>query len=306
MSNPSSPGWYENPDNPDELRYFDGILWTSNTTPLRTRQHQGPVTPPAEGASTPMAPTPSGQPPQNPYGQPGQQGQQPPPNPYGQPGQQNPYGQPPQGQWGQQPGHNPYGQPPQVPQRPSPTAKVPGQPELASYGLRVVAYLVDLIVVGFLSLIFGGYFLWQALAPVAERLNSAMASNDFQAMSQAVAEMELRWLAAFIAVQLLVFLAYHVFSLTRWGATPGKRMVGISVRRIDRPGPLDTDTAVRRAGFQAVLQAFGNLPYLSTFATIALITDVIWPIPDDLNQSLHDKVAKTIVVRGKATRDPRG
>src|SRR4051794_5059528 len=50
MSTPSSPGWYENPDNPEELRYFDGILWTQNTTPLRKRPHVGPpVVPPTSG-----------------------------------------------------------------------------------------------------------------------------------------------------------------------------------------------------------------------------------------------------------------
>ena len=30
---PSGPGWYDDPHDPLLLRYFDGVLWTANTTP---------------------------------------------------------------------------------------------------------------------------------------------------------------------------------------------------------------------------------------------------------------------------------
>lgn len=218
MSAPSSPGWYENPDNPDELRYFDGILWTANTTPLRSRTPQPPVVPP---------PAPSGH-----HGAAGA-----PPRPEG---------------WGPQP-H----------QQTGPTAStqgLPGQVVLAPYGLRVVAYIFDTLIVSFMALVVGGWFLWKAIEPVVDRLDAAMTSGDVQAMSGALAEARLGYLAGFLAVQLVLYLAYHVTCLTRWGATPGKLLVGISVRRLDRPGPLDTDTAIRRTGFQAVAQAFGNVP----------------------------------------------
>lgn len=261
MSAPSSPGWYENPDNPEELRYFDGILWTANTTPLRKRPHQGPVAP------QPTAP-----------------------------------GQRPEG-WGPQP-HQQTG--PSAPM-PGPghrqgQTSLPGQPVLASYGLRVLAYILDTLVVGVVSLMLGGWFLWKALEPVFDKFDTAMASGNVEQMSSAIADARLGYLAAFIGLQLVLFLGYQVFCLIRWGATPGKLAVGISVRRLDRPGPLDVDTAIRRAGFQAVLQALGNLPFVSVFGTVFMVADLVWPIADDKNQALHDKVAKTIVIKGRAQK----
>ena len=288
MSTPSGPGWYENPDNPEELRYFDGILWTSNTTPLRTRRPQPPAAQPEPGQQAQA---------------PGQQA----PAGHQQPHQQQPWQQPQPGQgpWQHQ-GQGPGQHPGPYPQRPHPgqavLADVPGQPVLASYGLRVVAYLVDAIIVGFVALVVGGWFLWKAIEPVVDRVDAAMAGGDVQAVSAALGEARLGYLALFLGIQLVLMLAYHVVCLVRWGATPGKLLVGISVRRIDRPGPLDADTAIRRTGFQAVAQAFGNVPYLSLLGTVAVVMDLVWPIADTRRQALHDKVAGTIVVRGRAQR----
>ncbi|WP_404381610.1 RDD family protein [Knoellia locipacati] len=261
MSTPSGPGWYENPDNPEELRYFDGILWTSNTTPLRTRTPQPPA----------PAPTPRpGHPPVRPEG------------------------------WGPQPHPQAHHQEPSTP--PAPIQGLPEHTVLAPYGLRVVAYLVDTLIVSFAALVAGGWFLWKAIEPLVDRLDAAMSSGDVQAVSAALGEARFGYLAAFLGIQLVLFLAYHVFCLVRWAATPGKLLVGISVRRLDRPGPLDTDTAIRRTGFQAVAQAFGNVPYLSLFGTVALVMDLVWPIADPRRQALHDKIARTIVVKGRTQR----
>jgi len=148
----------------------------------------------------------------------------------------------------------------------------------------------------------GGWFLWQAMSPVIEVLNSAMARGDVEAVNRAVAEARLGYLPGLLAVFPLVMLASHTLFLMRWGATPGKLVTGISVRRLDRPGPLDADTAIRRAGFQAAAQALGNAPFVAMLGTLLIITDLVWPLPDDKNQALHDKVAKTVVVKGRAQR----
>jgi len=263
MSTPSSAGWYENPDNPEELRYFDGILWTKNTTPLRKRPHQGP--PAAAPASAGPQTRPEG--------------------------------------WGPQP-HQQTGHPEQGSPRPAQAGMsgVPGQPVLASFGLRVVAFIIDALVVGILALVFGGWLLWRAIEPALEGFDTAMASGDVDAMTEAISQARLGYLAAFIGLQLVLFLAYQVFCLTRWAATPGKLAVGISVRRLDRQGVLDVDTALRRAGFQAAVQVLGNVPYLSLLGTVLLVSDLVWPLADNRNQALHDKVAKTIVIKGKVQR----
>ena len=46
MTNPTNPGWYDDPESPDQLRYFDGIVWSRHTTP-RAACPATPLTPPA-------------------------------------------------------------------------------------------------------------------------------------------------------------------------------------------------------------------------------------------------------------------
>jgi uncharacterized RDD family membrane protein YckC len=33
-----------------------------------------------------------------------------------------------------------------------------------------------------------------------------------------------------------------------------------------------------------------------------MVTDLVWPLADDKNQALHDKIAGTIVIKGRAPR----
>jgi len=33
---PSGPGWYDDPDDASQLRYFDGVVWSSHTTPRKS------------------------------------------------------------------------------------------------------------------------------------------------------------------------------------------------------------------------------------------------------------------------------
>lgn len=55
MTTPHQPGWYDDPQNPNAQRYWDGQNWTphrqrKNTTP--TESHPTPVTPPPAASTT--------------------------------------------------------------------------------------------------------------------------------------------------------------------------------------------------------------------------------------------------------------
>ena len=54
MSTPTGPGWYDDPQDAAQLRYFDGVVWTAHTTPRSTR-------PTGQAAVTPQGPA-GGQP----------------------------------------------------------------------------------------------------------------------------------------------------------------------------------------------------------------------------------------------------
>ncbi|MGO4244520.1 DUF2510 domain-containing protein, partial [Janibacter sp. RAF20_2_2] len=40
MSTPERAGWYDDPEDETQLRYFDGIIWSERTVPRQTRAAQ--------------------------------------------------------------------------------------------------------------------------------------------------------------------------------------------------------------------------------------------------------------------------
>ncbi|HYN30229.1 MAG TPA: RDD family protein [Dermatophilaceae bacterium] len=334
MTNPTGPGWYDDPDDPGQLRYFDGILWTAHTTPRRTAPAPQPAPQPSAQASAQPAPQPTvpgPTPPTTPGATPGAQppatwappGALPPP-----PGDPTAYPRGGAGPYGSGPGQHPGGPGPgQYPGGPGGYPGYPGGPAgppggpapypwqaprvgpstddgvpLASYVQRVGAFLLDYLVTAVLSGIVGGWFAWQAVQPLLSRLEGLTSTSALPPVAELTGAIDRGPLVAFIAVQLLVGLFYEAFFLTRYGATPGKLLVGISVRRVGRPGVLGWDAAIRRAGFQTVLAALRNVPLLSFPALLATVLNYVWPLADARRQAGHDKVADTVVVRGRQPR----
>lgn len=286
-------GWYDDPSNPEMLRYWDGVMWTSHTAPKKspTLPQSGNVPPQGgpsdstgaaatQGVPTATTPMPQGS---------GWQGQA--PQAYGQGGQL--------GQQGQ------YGQAPQYPGAPASAAwmqsiktTADGVP-LASWGRRLGAWILDGILLTILC-----YLLLRAFAPdyftSVENLLDAAARQDraeLESLATDIAGQALR-------VGLITWGAVTVYCLAFWttlAQTPGKMAVGISVRRADRPGPLDIVTALRRR----VLSVLQVVPLVSGLYFIVFLLDYLWPLWDDKRQALHDKVALTQVVMGKQPRGQR-
>lgn len=307
MSTPSSPGWYDDPEDAALLRYFDGVVWTRHTTPKSTRPAttaEQAAQAGAEAARHWVAPGGHG-----PGGRgagpgtqggaqggvPGAQGGVPGGAPGAQPGRPNPQfpGAPQQHQWNAPPMGQGWATGPTTPD---------GQP-LASYWQRVGAYIIDAIITGIASFVLGGWLLYRAMQPFFDGFANAVRSGDTAAMDRITSQIDYGYLAGFSLVAGVVAFAYQVFFLTRSGATPGKAVSGISVRLRERPGPLSLADASRRASVQAVLGMLGNIPLIGTFASIAALLDLLWPAWDGNRQAWHDKVAATNVVVG---RQPRG
>ncbi|MDN5789569.1 MAG: RDD family protein [Micrococcales bacterium] len=262
-------GWYDDPSDPDLLRYWDGVIWSSHTVPKRSptasqsiigqAQSEDPAVPQAPAAST-------------------QRGG---------------------GPWQGAPGH---------PQAPGAdwmhalATTADGVP-LASWGRRFVAWLLDGIILIILI-----EFLTRALVPGYSKLLDDIAAT-FGATDAGAADIEafdwtaLQDLAAqasgtFALASLVSYLTVTVYAIAFWtwtGQTPGKMVMGISVRRVDRPGPLDLATAMRRR-LLALVQV---IPVIQGFYVFLWLIDGLWPLWDDKRQTLHDKVAATQVVRGK-------
>jgi uncharacterized RDD family membrane protein YckC len=157
-------------------------------------------------------------------------------------------------------------------------AAVPGAPaqsgapagvEFASWGARAGAYVIDAIIETVLAAVIA--------LPVAGAINGATGAGF-----------------AVFGVIFLVFLLYPTLMLaTRGGQTVGKSAVGIRV--VGEGGaPMTWGRAAMR---EVVMRGLViNLVGSITFGIVGIV-DVLWPLWDKENRSLHDHGADTWVVR---------
>lgn len=276
MTAPTTPGWYEDPEDPDQLRYFDGILWSSHTTPR--------VTPSAPTRPEPTSSVPTG------WG-PAPGNQQPPgvgrdePMRAG-PGQQSPWS-PPQA-YGGQVG---WGRPRRD--------TLPDGDVLAEWWRRLLGRIVDIVIIGTISavvaLVFFGPTITDALDPYIQQVTQA-ATTDSTVDLSAAADSLTAALLPISLVNLVVTVVYDTLFLVWRGATPGKMVLGTVVRPVEGPGPVGWARAVRRQLLYVVGDLVGLVPVVGVLGSMLSILDPAWLLWDSKRQALHDKVAGTVVV----------
>ena len=267
MMQPS--GWYDDPQDPSQLRYWDGVIWSTHVTPK--------VSPTVEQSNIgmPYGVTPAAARPHA-FGSQGAQG-------HGQGG----------GQWpayGRGPGQMPA---PDLGWLSHPST-TPDGVQLAGWWLRVGARVLDGLFTFILSLPFTGWFYYSYFKGVVSWSTDLAAQAS--AGSAPVFELPpwdvLQYALDASIIGVLIAGVYEVFFLRRSGATPGKKILGISVRLRDHAGPPPMQAIVIRTACY-----FG----FSLFSVLNLL-DVLWPLWDDKKQALHDKVASTNVVMGPQPR----
>src|SRR6478735_2476075 len=231
-------GWYDDPENPEYLRYFDGVVWTSHTSPrvspsatqspigLAQQQPAQPGTQPVPQSPTQQLPYGGGQPQDT--SQPPQYGQQPP-----QYGQQPPqYGQqPPQyGQYPPAPQYGPPGYPPGG-YGAAPTAygsalgvkTTPDGVPLASYGQRVGAWFIDVLIQLAITTIAGWYWLSQFVtwysAWFTQIMNEAESGTSPALDQTQLSDQIMGYVLPISLISFLVSIVYQVGFLTWRGAT---------------------------------------------------------------------------------------
>ena len=299
-------GWYADPLDGAQERYWDGWQWSRNT---RAREGGAPSAP----AAPPQTPYPAdpggqGQPGYPPQGQPGYP-------PQGQPGYppQGQPGYPPQGQPGYPPqgypGYPAPGQPPQgypgYPGHPvQPAGGRPGQAaytadgvRLAGWWWRVLAAVVDFVLVTLLVALTTLPLLLPMLQRASAYLAEVVAAAE-QGLPQPVLDQQSLMSTG---DQLLLSLAsvaitfvYHAVFLRWRAATPGKLLCGLRVVPVDEgraTGGLDLRRALTRSLVWAA-------PGLNVLLGLFQLVDVLFPLWQPRRQAVHDLLARTQVVRG--------
>ena len=179
---------------------------------------------------------------------------------------------------------------------------------LAGWGRRLGGYLIDAVITGIIGVLLSIPWIAQVVDVYRRVFDEAMqAGQSGQPYTPpdatTLAEQILPALVPIVLISLAVFVLYHGGFLLWKGATPGKLLLGMRVRRRDRPGRLDVLTVLRRLALPFVLSLVNFVPLVSYLTSIVGLLDYLWPLWDEKNQALHDKLAGTNVVM--APRDNR-
>lgn len=270
MDSPDAPGWYDDPDDAAQLRYFDGIIWSERWVPKRVER-----------------PAPAG------VAASGRHG--------GGAAGSSPAG----GTHGTHRGSTGQG----APTAPAPGWAGPtDQPTtadgevLASFGVRAAAYVLDSLVLGVLNLLLGGWAAWLWVRPYVEVVAEAARTGDTERLETLSATdiaglFDWQWYPVFIGIGLVVLAGYQTLMVGLRGGGVGKLVLGLRVRATDRPGPPGLRTAFMRVLLPLGLAVVSNIPLVGYLALPVSVTDLLWPLHDERRQALHDKVAGTQVVR---------
>ncbi len=171
---------------------------------------------------------------------------------------------------------------------------------LAGWWQRVAAVLLDGVVTGILGLLLGwpllrriGHAYSQFLTVVTEGARSGSGLPDTSAFERAVAGPLLTLALIMFGVQMV----YNLGFLKAFAATPGKMALGLEVRLRDRPGVLSWGTVLTRWFGQNAGGLIAIIPLVGLVGSVYTLLDCLWPLWDAKRQALHDKLARTNVVR---------
>lgn len=266
MTTPSAAGWYDDPDDPSLLRYFDGVVWTAHTT---TR-----VSPTA--ASSTIGHSPDVRPAAE-----RQQGE------HGWPAAGTPHGAP--GGWSSAPGATAIR---------SGEQRLPDGAVLAEWWRRLLARVVDAVVVNIVGGLLSLPFLGPVLEVFEDYFSAALEGGPGSQPDSAALQSALTDVALPVTlVMLAVALVYEVGFLVWRAATPGKMLFGTVVRPAGAAGPVTLPVALRRQAIKVVTELLSLNTLLGLAGFFLSVLDPAWLLWDPRRQALHDKVADTVVVR---------
>jgi uncharacterized RDD family membrane protein YckC len=209
--------------------------------------------------------------------------------------------------------HTAPGTTPAAPTGPTTPDGVP----LAGWWWRVLSYVIDSVIIGFASGIVGFPAQLQVqrdLQPIMDRFTRGIEQNpdnppDFGAFVGDyldILQQHAFWLVAPGAILTAVYWAVFL----RWkGATPGKLMLGMRVRLREQEGTLPWRSIIARMTVQfgvswtilvlAFVTGSATLFIVSMVTTLFIMLDPLWATWDSKRQTLHDKLARTNVVRSR-------
>jgi uncharacterized RDD family membrane protein YckC len=274
-------GWYPDPDpeapEPRGTRYWDGQNWTEHVQPA---PGQAPAAPPAS----------------YPSGQPTSETSQ--PSGYGD--QATGYPAQPPGYPNQAPGYSPMA--------PYGGALGPGGPTtpdgqvISGWGRRAGGLVLDWLIVNVAASLIGFSWLSQIGSAYMDFLNEVLDAPQGGGVAPDQAEFMQEIIGPVFALSMLMLAISFVYNvgMLKWrAATLGQMAFGIKVRLREQPGPLSWSTVLVRWVGKQGYKLLALVPVAGFVGSLYALLNYLWPLWDDKNQALHDKLAKTNVVRSR-------
>jgi len=179
-------------------------------------------------------------------------------------------------------------------------ATTPDGQVLAGWWRRVGAYLLDTVITTPIAVLLALPWVRQIGSAYSDFFDAAVRSGSDGGSVPDPASLMADLQGPFLAlslVSLVVNFAYHVGFLKWKAATPGKLIVGLRVRLRETPGPLTWGTVLMRWLGQFGVGILGLIPAIGGIFGLYTVVDLLWPLWDSKKQAVHDKIAKTNVVR---------
>jgi uncharacterized RDD family membrane protein YckC len=217
----------------------------------------------------------------------------------GQPGYHPAYGQPGHGQ-------PRYGQPQHYQQQRMGRAGLGGRPQrdpaLAAAWERLLAMTVDWILIlaaAFLVVLQPMLRIWHQLETVlinSQTLSQTAAQADFNNVMRSPTTTST--LIHFWLVAIAIAFAYFCALSAIWGATVGKRVLGLRIVDAANRSPISIKTSgLRAAAFLVGPAIFLLVPTVDLLGGLLWVADCFAPLLDARMQTLHDRAAGTVVIK---------
>ena len=281
-------GWYEDPQNPELLRYWDGVVWTEHTAWRRPQQVVNPGAGNRDvqdrlgdeqvGHSSAAAQERAGQP---------SRGNEPFVSGLSRGPAHMEDSRLSNGAWGAM-------------------GKIAADGrELAPWWRRAVAYVVDAFVMALLAMPFAYPAMARSMPSVDAYFAEALRQAESGAATLPTMPQDVAMTMATVGfITTVVRFAYEIITVRQWGGGLGKMLVGIRVRGFGGHGRLSWAGSVRRAVFKNVYSLLAGIPLLGWLALGYTVATYLWPLWDPQRQALHDKLAGTeLVVVGRDDRN---
>ncbi len=178
-----------------------------------------------------------------------------------------------------------------------PPATTPDGVPLAGWWWRVLALIIDGLIVGIVAGIVAFPWARDVFDTYSDWFDEALSANSSTPDTSQLQSDIARPLAIIVGINLALGFAYHVGFLMWKQATPGKLILGLRVRLRETPGPMPIQTVLLRWVGQFGIGIVGLIPFIGSLSSIYSLLDYLWPLWDDKKQAIHDKIAKTNVVR---------